>query len=116
MNLKQYVTEVIPDKCGVNRAYSKLAWMGFEEEQINPDLFPAGAFKTARDRAKLALPFKPRNVKEYEKCLDVIEYVILRHRHDKHGEDNQARMDELMRKRVYDADEKKIMFSDIWNG
>lgn len=115
MNLKEYVTKAIPKACGVEPAYGYIAWMVFEEEKLGNPVFARDKFKTTRDRAKLALPFNPKNKKAYEECLDVIELLLLIHEQKHHFIDNKDAIIRLETKRVYTLEETDMVTADWWS-
>jgi hypothetical protein len=116
MNIKEYIGEYLPKKCGVHPSCGHTALMVFYEEQREKHAYSQNRFKNTRERAAMGMPYKPVNVKEYNKGLDVLELVILIHRQKKHLENNQPRIDELYESRVFDAVEKSVIAADWWSG
>ena len=115
MTLEVFVKEEIPKRCGVHPVYGQVAWDIFEQEQKGDKRFSAKEFKTVRDRAGLALPFKPVNEEAYEHCLDVIELCLLYHRQKYHNEDHTDRIDELFLVAAFSDEEITLADSEWWN-
>lgn len=88
MNLRQLIRDEFPRRCGVNPEFGKVAEMILDKEIEDDTFFNHNTFIDARERAAGAVPYKPNNYEQYERCLDIAEYAILKHRRDKHGEDN----------------------------
>lgn len=116
MTLEIFVKEVIPERCEVHPVYGQIAWDIFEMEQKGDRRFAQENFDTVRDRAKLALPFKPVNEKEYERCLDIIELCLLYHGHKYHKADNIDRITELYAINDFTDEEITLADSEWWNG
>ena len=113
--LLEFVTRIAPKRCGVHPAFGKVAEMVVYQEALGEPLFSAVEFDTARERARLAMPYNPVNPEEYEKCLDVLEMAILRHRRDKHGINAEPeRMEVLDASIADDPDGVAVVQSDWW--
>jgi hypothetical protein len=113
--LVEFVTRTAPKRCGVHPAFGRVAEMVLYQEALGEPVFSAVEFETARDRARLAMPYNPVDADEYEKCLDVIEMAILRHRKDVHGIDAEPeRMETLDAALVTDSEAVAVVQSDWW--
>lgn len=95
MNIYDFVTKEAPGLCGVHPSFGRVAGLVLESEKEGEPEFVNELFETPRERAELALPFKPKDENAYEHCLDIVEYAICYHRQTEHGEDYQRRMDIL---------------------
>lgn len=117
MNLKEYITEYLPKKCGVHPSFGEVAWIVFCEEGNGNKAFASDKFKTVRERAALGMPYKPKVVKEYEKGLDVLTIGMLCHGQEKHLENNDPEIEDLEKKRFYDDVEISVLAnrSEWWN-
>lgn len=116
IDLEKFVKEDIPRRCKVHPVYGQIAWDIFELERKGDKRFAQKNFESIRERAKLALPFKPEDEEEYEHCLDVIELCLSYHRQNHHSEDHSERITELYAKTEFTEDEIKIATSEWWNG
>lgn len=115
--LLTFVTRTAPKRCGVNPAFGRVAELVLIHEAAGDAAFSASQFDSARERAKLALPYNPANSEEYEKCLDVIELAILTHHRDKHGVNAEPeRIASLSADLADDAEAVAITESDWWVG
>lgn len=116
MKLKEYISEYLPKKCGVHPSFGGIAWIVFCEEQNGNPAFANDKFESARERAKLGMPYNPENKQAYEEGLDVLELMILAHRQKKHKENNHSRINELEEKRTFTDNEISVLASEWWNG
>ena len=113
MTFIEFIRDEAPKRCGVHPAFGKVAVLVFEAEQ-KEGMFPQEDFLTNRDRARLVLPYKPVNEKEYERCLDIIEYIGMRHRTEKHGENYLALMEAEYKNIDPTTEEAAMMEDDYW--
>jgi hypothetical protein len=111
MDIYEFCTKEAPKICGVHPSFGVIAGMVLDAEKAGEACFSQEAFSNARDRAKLGLPFNPVDQDNYEYCLDVLEYAILYHRQEHHGEHHLDRMMEIK----LTEDEKEMATRDWWN-
>jgi len=116
MTLKTYLTEIIPDACGVNRAFGQLAYIAYLEELTGNEFFAQKNFKSIRERASIALPFYPVNKKAYNYHLDLCELLLLTHGQSRHGHNNQKRIDEILNSRIFTKEEMQMSVMEWWSG
>lgn len=118
MKLKEYIVREIPNRCGVNPVFGLIAGKNFDAELNGEPLFAMENFDSMRERAMICMPYRPAKgcEEQYEHCLNVLEFVGLKHRAAKHDEGAERRMDELLIDGDYDPQEVAIMASDWWNG
>lgn len=116
IKVKEYISEYLPKKCGVHPSCGVTAWLVFCEEQNGNQAYAADKFKSARDRARMGMPYKPARGcgKEYEKGLDVLEQGILVHGQFKHLENNQREIGDLQSKRIYNEVEISVLATADW--
>lgn len=113
MTLEHFVKVEIPKRCEVHPVYGEIAWMIFHEERNGNPNFAQSNFKSVRERAKLALPFNPGNKREYNRCLDIIELILLTHGQKHHSADNADRIAILQDAR-YTEEESQMMAVEWW--
>lgn len=111
MDIIEYIRQVAIPKCKVHFAYIDVIQMIFDAEK-NENLFSQIRISDTRQRASFLLPFKPKNNKAYEHCLDVIEYGIVYHRINEHNENHTERFNKLKKK--LNSDEIQMVRS-WWN-
>lgn len=116
-SIERFIRFTAPKRCGVDQVFGEIAtWVLYEELRGNV-LFAQKENQTPRERAKLCLPYKPENEKEYEQCLNVLEMVLLQHYESHHNELNGERMIELEKVSAYTAEEAEVIntAADFWN-
>lgn len=120
MNIKEYATKYVPKKCGVHPANGKIVWLIYQAELAGEKEFAQSNFKSYRERAKLAMPYKPVNEAEYEKGLDVFELCFMIDAHERKKANLKKEILFLENKRVYDEIEKSVIAdaaeSEWWSG
>jgi len=120
MNLKEYSIKEAPRRCGVHPANGRIAWLVYQAELAGEPEFAQSNFKSIRERAKLALPYKPENEEEYEKALDVFEICFYIDAQKRKEADYKDAIISLENKREYDEIEKSVIISvsesEWWNG
>lgn len=117
MNLKQFITEEAPKRCGVHPSNGRIALMVFEAELNGEEKFNQDLFSTARERAAMGLPYKPKNEKEYERCLDILTLCIINHREKQHGESMayKEEVDEIFSRIELTNEEREMVEVSWWN-
>jgi hypothetical protein len=117
MTIKEFITIEAPKRCGVHPAYGKVAGMVFDSEQIGEKSFSMGMFPTMRERCKLGLPFIPVDIHAYERCLNILEMVHIRHYEKRHGKTGEydKRFSELEAETELTAEESKMVNMEWWN-
>lgn len=91
MTLLDFVRDEAPLRCGVSRSFGKLAefiMLSENNSLINTSFMDADKFPTARDRAKCAFPYMPKDPAQYERCIDIFEMKLLQHELEAHPERN----------------------------
>lgn len=89
----EFIRDEAPKKCGYKDMEARnmgmvAAWV-LREEARNPNFGNHDHFPSARRRAAGMMPYRSckGKEKEYEECLDILEYAILKHRKEDNKED-----------------------------
>lgn len=91
----EFIRDEAPKKCGYKDMEARnmgmvAAWV-LREEARNRNFGNHEHFPSARRRAAGMMPYRPckGKEKEYEECLDILEYAILKHRKEKHKDKSE---------------------------
>ena len=79
MDAKEYFFNELPKRCGVHSAFGKVAQIIYEAERNGEKAFSRHNFNAVKERARLALPYKPApgHEEEWYHGLDVATYFFL---------------------------------------
>jgi len=119
MTAKQYFFKELPKRCGVHPACGKVVEQIYLSELAGEEAFSRSEFKTVRDRARLALPYRPAPgyEQEWNHGLDVATLFLLDSDLSK-GIAIDEELHEEMLSNTYDEIEMDVLkqASDWWNG
>ncbi len=119
MKLREYVDSLV-DKFGVHQSYKTVIGFIILAERVEEEALKADKFDTPRDRAAFAMPYqvKIEDIEERERVLNFLELLIIQHRQDKHGEDWNNRIIQILENTVFLDIEKELLADPegFWGG
>lgn len=118
MTVQEYIRDYLPAKFGVHPAFGIIAELVLLSERTGKEAFAHENFGNPRDRAALGIPYQVENLVERERVLNVLEYLILKHREIEPGENHGERMVELYKNTEFTPEEFEMITSprDFWGG
>lgn len=115
MTIYDFIKDIAPKRCGVNSVYGEIAVKFLEEQKINKNL-QRKKFKNVREWAELGCPYKPKNKREWKRCVTINEIAILKHYQKYHNENNSKDINRLEKSINITSEEKKITEAAWWQG
>lgn len=122
MTLVEYIRDYLPGYFGVNPVFGKAAEVLFYTEQASPGIFDSNLFSSERERCRLVVNlfagFPEVDNAKVGHVLNFFELLILRHKQQKHDEDHQDRINELVGTTEFTAEEAIIIAEPMgwWDG
>jgi hypothetical protein len=119
MTLLEYIKNYLPGYFGINPVFGEAAEVLFYTEQASPGIFNSDKFSSERERCRLIVNlfagFPEVDDNKVEHVLNFFELLILYHKQQKHDENHQDRINELVGSTEFTAEEASIIAEpDEW--